>query len=500
MNRSPVALLGALVLASAPAFATNGYFSHGYSPAQKAMGGAGTALPLDGLIASINPAGMVWLEHETAVGLALFTPIRKYEAGPRGPEASNGILSITPGQRVSHNEFFPIPGFAMSRPLGERSAWGLAFYGNGGMNTEYLGNSAIFGEGMQGLSATCAGSFGGGEEIGGQGDPAGFCGEDRSRAGVDMAILFVAPSIARRLGEHSSVGLEPLFVVNRFAAQGLAAFAQFSNSPKQVSDRGHDFSYGVGYRLGFMTGIGQALSFGASFQAAIKMSQFKDYAGLFAGQGNFDIPQTWNLGLAWQLAPKHQVAVDYQQINYSEVVSVGNPFDSNAFVNQCAIPRLFYAMSGGQSGSSDPSPACLGAATGPGFGWRDMTVYKLGYQYQGQRSSWRVGYSWSKQPIPAQEILFNVLAPGVVEKHYTLGLGWRLNDQLRLDAALMHAPERPVQGRNPLSNTEADLLSLGGAGLGLVDTSQAFGEDDQDQSILLNMKQFELSVGLSWRY
>jgi long-chain fatty acid transport protein len=40
----------------ATASATNGYFAHGYSIKNKALAGAGTALPLDSLAASTNPA------------------------------------------------------------------------------------------------------------------------------------------------------------------------------------------------------------------------------------------------------------------------------------------------------------------------------------------------------------------------------------------------------------------------------------------------------------
>ena len=40
--------------------ATNGYFSHGTSVAEKGLAGAGVAYSQDALAASNNPAGMVW--------------------------------------------------------------------------------------------------------------------------------------------------------------------------------------------------------------------------------------------------------------------------------------------------------------------------------------------------------------------------------------------------------------------------------------------------------
>ena len=52
--------VGLAVSAPASVFATNGYFSHGSSVAEKGLAGAGVAYSQDTLAASNNPAGMVW--------------------------------------------------------------------------------------------------------------------------------------------------------------------------------------------------------------------------------------------------------------------------------------------------------------------------------------------------------------------------------------------------------------------------------------------------------
>jgi hypothetical protein len=36
----------------------------------------------------------------------------------------------------------------------------------------------------------------------------------------------------------------------------------------------------------------------------MNFSEFDDYAGLFAEQGDFDIPENWNLGVSWQATPQ----------------------------------------------------------------------------------------------------------------------------------------------------------------------------------------------------
>ena len=54
----PVLLIAAL--APATSWATNGYFTHGVSIAEKGLAGAGVAYSQDTLAAANNPAGMVW--------------------------------------------------------------------------------------------------------------------------------------------------------------------------------------------------------------------------------------------------------------------------------------------------------------------------------------------------------------------------------------------------------------------------------------------------------
>lgn len=502
----PALAAAALLLWAGMATATNGYFPHGFSVSQKALGGAGTALVEDALIVSINPAGMVWAGDSTEAGLSLFQPIRDHRATARGDDAQAGIVTINPGQIRSGNELFPIPAFSYNRLWGERYSWGISAYGKGGMNTEYSGGSATFGQNLPGFEAECDGTFGGGDPQGA--DNAGFCGNSRALSGVDLAIMFIAPSMSMRLGEHSSIGIAPLLALSRFAAQGLGAFAAFSNQPDKVSDNGHELSYGGGYRIGFLTGAGKAVSLGASYQSRVWMQPFDDYAGLFAEQGDFDIPETWNAGVALHLFENWDLVYDYQYMDYNQVRSVGNPLDPNRFVNECAIPRLFASVAPG-FGSTEPSGACLGAATGPGFGWQEMQVHKVGLQYRWGPHRLRAGYSVAdSQPIPADEVLFNILAPGVIEEHFTAGISWRWKPGFYIEAAAMYAPQNPVRGKNPLSNTDVGILGLAGEGLGIdvltdllgQDTSRAFGADPDDQDIILNMRQYELTIGVAWRY
>lgn len=481
--------------------ATNGYFAHGYSAAQRALGGAGTAYAADALIGTINPAGTAFVGERWDANLSLFVPLREYTAGvPTRDALSAGIVGIDPGTVESQHNLFGIPGFGYVKPLSDRLVTGLSVYGNGGLNTVYKakGQAANFFDlgsgtpllgqvltpvlGALPIASRCQGTFGGGAPVAGNADTLRFCGNGNGTASVDLIQLFIAPNLSYRVLDNVAVGLSPIIAAQRFEAKGLNAFAQFSNSPDKVSDQGFDFSFGGGARLGVMAEVLPGVAVGASWQSRIRMGRFKRYEGLFAEQGDFDIPSTWNVGVSVKPSPNQRIVLDVQRINFSEIASVGQPLDPNRFVSGCALPRL--------TGSTTASEACLGASGGPGFGWRDVSVVKLGYQLETGNWLWRAGYSQSKQPIPPGEALFNILAPGVVEKHYTAGTTWRATRHLGVDLGVMYAPPNPVTGKNPLSN--AQFLRNGR----LIEA----GVDAGDQDITLDMRQFELTLGASYTY
>ena len=114
--------------------------------------------------------------------------------------------------------------------------------------------------------------------------------------------------------------------------------------------------------------------------------------------------------------------------------------------------------------------SCLGGDNGGGFGWRDIDVFKIGLQWQRTKQDiFRFGYSHSDQPIPSDQVLFSVLAPGVIEDHITAGYTHIFDNNSELSIEVMHALKESVEGPN------------------------AF---DPTQTIELEMQQFE--VGVSW--
>lgn len=388
------ATLLALGCALLPAHATNGYFPHGFGTKSKGMGGAGIALAQDAFAGANNPAQAAFAGNRIETGLELFMP-------DRDMSRSFGGTQIT--SAVSGREYFLIPEFGYNVALSKRLGVGLTVFGNGGMNTTFPGGTSDCSGLMAGASPTSN----------------ALCG--MGTLGVDLIQLTVAPTLAYQFSEGHALGVSPLFVYQQFKATGLQAFQMLpgaSNDPTKLTNNGRDSSTGVGVRLGYMGQLTEQLSLGASYSPQISMSRFKDYAGLFADAGKFDIPENYGVGVAFQPTSSLQIALDYNRINYSQVPSIGNPAGFN-----------------------------MGAPNGGGFGWRNVEVFKLGMQWKmNPKTTLRVGVNRGTNPLTSTNITPGILAPGVMQTHFTLGGTYAMSPTSELSWHYLHAPRVSVTG------------------------------------------------------
>lgn len=396
--------------------ATDGYFSAGYGTAQKGLAGAGVALWFGPMDVATNPAATIFGGPGLDIGVAAFTPDCRYDVTGL-PSGYPGTFGLAPGEVKSDSPWFANPHAAFTTKAGRSGMFGFALYGNGGMNTDY--NARTFGN---------------------------------APTGVNLIQMFFAPSYALKLGEKHAVGASLLLGYQRFEAKGLQAFSAFSSAPTQLSNTGVSGSLGVGVRVGYLGQLSPYFSVGASYQTRMKMGTFDGYSGLFAEKGGFDIPSNWVVGVAVKPTPRVAIAVDVQGIQYNEVASIGNPM----------LPNLMTAQ--------------LGTAGGAGFGWQNMTTVKVGLQYAGPAGwTWRGGYSHGAQPVPASEVLFNILAPGIIEQHVTFGASKQIGPRAGLHLAITRALSNSVTGPNPL-------------------------EAPGQQTITLSMSQWEVELGYSLKF
>jgi long-chain fatty acid transport protein len=398
------------MFAAPSAFATNGYFSHGHGMKSKGMGGADTAMAHDAYGGAGNPASMVWVGNRIDFGVDLFSPRRSVSR-----QGETGFGGLYNGTADSDSNYFLIPEFGYNKMINPNLSLGVTVYGHGGMNTDF--NSTLPGPSF---SPACGGA---------RANMLLGCG----RLGVDMMQLVVAPTAAYKVTPNHSLGISPLFAYQRFKVDGLQAFQGVSSSPGNLTNQGYDSSTGWGVRVGWMGKVSDTVSLGAAYSTKMKMGNFDKYKGLFAEQGGFDIPENYNVGIAVQASPKTLVAFDVQRINYSKIPSI-----ANGVLNSLSAP-----------------PACpLGSACGSGFRWQDQTVFKLGAEYAYSNAlTLRGGFNYGKSPIgnTANDISFNIIAPGVVEKHLTLGLTYKTTSGGELTLAYMHAFSNTVTGPSAIT-------------------------------------------------
>jgi len=179
------------------------------------------------------------------------------------------------------------------------------------------------------------------------------------------------------------------------------------------------------------------------------MDEIDDYKGMLAEQGDLDVAENYGIGLAFQATDQLLIGFDIQQINYSDVDSIGN-----------TLQRGDCGTGAGDGGCMMVNQ--LGTNNGSGFGWDDMTVYKLGAEYKwNQQLTLRAGYSHADQPIDKDQTFFNILAPAVIEDHATIGMTYVLPNESEISMFYMHAFENKVKGSNSIPGMfgggEADI-------------------------------------------
>lgn len=435
--------LAVLAACCAPAFAlaTDGYFSHGWGMKAKGRGGASTAMTTDTFGGANNPATMVWVGDRIDVGVDWFRPDRS--ASRTGSTGGFGFLDGSAEGNESQDFF--VPEFGYNKLINPNLSLGISVYGQGGMNTDYPAGQTDTGfcntfavpSGVRGNNLLCG----------------------TGNLGVDLAQLIIAPTASYKFTPAHSFGVSPLIAYQRFKAYGIQPFAQISSDPANLTNKGYDSAWGWGVRVGWLGKLSETVSVGAAYSTKVYMGEFDKYRGLFAEQGGFDIPENYNVGIAIKASPKVTIAADFQRINYSKVKSVGNPSNQpNCAPNPPAGPGA--------------GAGCLGASSASiGFGWDDVNALKLGVEYEWSKQlTLRAGYNHSDNPIQARDVTFNILAPGVVQDHATVGFTYALAGGHEITMAYMHAFKKSVSGPAnnpyfPVGGTETISLSENSLGI-----------------------------------
>lgn len=242
------------------------------------------------------------------------------------------------------------------------------------------------------------------------------------RLGVDLMQLVVAPTAAFKITPNHSIGISPLIGYQRFKADGI-----LNNGSNNVSiNPGYDDAFGAGVRIGYMGKITPDFTIGAQYSSKVSMQKFDKYATtLFAtGNGGLDLAENYSVGVAYKTTPDLTLALDYMRINYGDVASIGT------------------------------------STAQRGFGWKGIDVWKFGAQYKyNQNWTMRAGWNHGDNPINSADAFANIVAPGVIKDHLTMGTTYKTSTGGELTVAYTHGFENSVTGPNPYS-TSGQLTTI----------------------------------------
>ncbi len=399
-----------LLLSSSLAEATNGYFSIGYGAKSMSMTGAGVAHPQDTLSAAQNPAGMHFVDPGMDAGSRFLFTFREASHDCRGI----GFCDTEVDDR-SNQELFLVPNLGYRRRSDGPISLGISTYGNGGINTNY--HRPLYDE----AGARIAGLT--------PGDP-GF--PERQTLGANFSQLIFAPTLSYQLNDRHVLGISPLLGLQQFRIRGLRSFAALSSDPTSLTNRGTSWTYGAGVRIGWIGQVTDGLKLGASWSSKIYMAKFEKYNGLLANNGDFDAPEHFTVGLAWQANQDLTLVFDVQRILFGNVDALGNPGPTaQELAGNITPDRL------------------LGAENGIGFGWRNQTVLKFAGDYRlNEKWTLRAGYNHCTSQIPDSQMLFNLISPATINDNIAAGVSFRPNKTTEFSLALMWAFKKTSTAEN----------------------------------------------------
>ncbi len=215
---------------------------------------------------------------------------------------------------------------------------------------------------------------------------------------IGLQRYVVAPSYVHAFGPSGSVGVTAVLAYQRFASLGLGAMPLQEAMP-YWNGLGSETSYGAGVRLDVENALSERLSWSASYQSQVDMDAFKNYRGVYAEPGQFDIPASAGFGLSYALTRILSFDVGVQRVMYSGV----KPFTSSA------LPTRFLAL--------------LGTGASPEFAWKDLDVYSAGWTlHHASFGELELRYTTRQQPLPTSRVLERAL--GTDPSDHAIALGY----------------------------------------------------------------------------
>lgn len=392
------AIAAALIgLVSLPAAATNGMNLEAYGAKAGGMGGASFAYDNGNSALMNNPATLGLRGEGSNLGLG-WTLL--------GPDVNTSMNHPVAGPMTakSGGDAYHMPSVSFIRKTG-KITYGVGMLAQGGMGTEYGTNSFL---------------------SNGTGLPM------RSEVGFGRLMM----PLAYNVNEALTVAGQLDYVWASMDVQMLmpdgSGHADFSNS----SDfSGRAKGNGWAFKLGAHYKVSDTLAFGGTYHSKTDISDM-DGGGTFTMFPNpmfpaggkmptrfkvvdFQWPETFGAGVAWQATPKFMLVADVKRLQWAK-----------------SMKDFRLAMDMGMGFQAGAMPQ----------NWKNQTIVMLGGQYMLTPTvALRAGINHAENPVP--DATLNPLFPATIKTHYTFGLGWNIGGGHSVAGSIAIAPK--VTQTNP---------------------------------------------------
>lgn len=439
------------------AMATNGYQLIGIGQAQKSMGGAVTAAPMDTMTAISNPAGMARIGERADFSMDAFMPVRSVDFTANGGEETKGGSGL-----------YGIPSVGwVAKAFGRENVYfGGGMFATSGLGVDYSEITMM------------------------PGTPSGLPEDVKFNGYSGIQFWKMAPTVAWNVSNMPmsigvSLNMDYTSVTMRQTIKNVP-FWDTPPGPSSITQRDVNFDLGrptnqIGYgaSAGILYDLNELLTFGASYTSKqffgdceyrVGEDDIKNFNGATGDPGvyrmDLDYPQQAAIGIAVRPNERFLVDFDVKWINWSDThdqvdfTGPANSFDSNG------------------DGTGDAS------ATKLNFGWDDQYIYALGIQYKATpRLNLRAGYNYAKAPLNKRDVFNNLIFPALVERHTTLGFDYQLGEHWGIGFTYMKAANKTLTGKGDVP-----------AGF---DYMTPFGADSD---IKISLEETSLGMLLSYRF
>jgi long-chain fatty acid transport protein len=461
MKLKKIAALLAIAGITSPALATNGMNMEGYGPIATGMGGASYAYD-NGTAGLINNPATLGLMPSGTSRLDV-------AVGGLHPD----VTTKMPGASVdSGGTAYYMPALGYVRKDG-KFTYGVGMMAQGGMGTEYGNNSFL--SGYQSAGYLLSNGMGGSQGMSGAGNrselgiarvmfPLTFDVSDTLRVGgtidylwggLDLQMVMPGAMFAQFTG-FGGASASPL---GKAGGSMVGAFGNPAFGVQDVNWAQFDFSEGgnkMTQRLktdgwagdiGFVWKVAPNLSVGGVYHAKTHLSDMEGNGTVnvnvvTAGGAmtlpvsgrlkvvDFQWPETYGIGLAYQVTDRFMLAADYKRIGWASAMknfqmqfTAGGNGGMLAGLNGTVMDATLYQN------------------------WKNQNVFMFGGSYRvTDPLTVRAGVSLANNPIPNETM--NPLFPAIVKNHVMAGLGYAFGKAASVDFSFTYAPEASATNPN----------------------------------------------------